>query len=297
MHLACCILPSSHRDVMEVLFYFLYWTSSFSHIDEESGSKMDIHNLSTVITPNILYPKRKEGSPPDSSEGYFLAIEAVDTLIKEYDRFAKVPHEVLDILHNEFATIPADITSKEVFSRIENYKSVHKIPPPALSVDPIKDREPKEYQIPTHYGPSQVRRVSDTNTRSASGAPNAGGAEGNVSGGSSSGSSGSNAGNGMSATSNSSSGSSGNTNAAPGSFSKDGASYTNGSTSFPAPTAGVEMSAQSRPSTSSNNGHEFGGVYSLTTPINNHHEGGEFVHGNAKLATSEVPPVSYGRIQ
>lgn len=126
MHLACCILPSAHRDVMEVLFYFLFWTASFSHIDEESGSKMDIHNLSTVITPNILYAKHKEGSPPDSSEGYFLAIEAIDTLIKEYDRFSKVPQEVLVILNNEFSQASSDITSKEIFARIGQYKNTLK---------------------------------------------------------------------------------------------------------------------------------------------------------------------------
>lgn len=63
---------------MEILFTFMNWTASFSHIDEESGSKMDIHNLSTVITPNILYSKNKDSGMDDS----FLAIEAVHTLIE-----------------------------------------------------------------------------------------------------------------------------------------------------------------------------------------------------------------------
>lgn len=63
---------------MEILFSFLNWAASFSHIDEESGSKMDIHNLATVITPNILYSSKKAEAGMDDS---FLAIEAVHTLI------------------------------------------------------------------------------------------------------------------------------------------------------------------------------------------------------------------------
>lgn len=78
LHLTCCLLPKAHRDTMEVLFTFLNWVSSFSHVDEESGSKMDIHNLATVITPNILH-RGKENVPVDDS---FLAIEAVHSLIE-----------------------------------------------------------------------------------------------------------------------------------------------------------------------------------------------------------------------
>lgn len=86
LHLSCCLLPKSHRDCMEILFSFLNWTASFSHIDEESGSKMDIHNLSTVITPNILYSKNKEFGMDDS----FLAIEAVHTMIEYNERMSEV---------------------------------------------------------------------------------------------------------------------------------------------------------------------------------------------------------------
>lgn len=71
---------------MEVLFAFLNWASSFSHVDEESGSKMDIHNLATVMTPNILYPNAKNDSVDDS----FLAIEAVNMLIMYNDTMCEV---------------------------------------------------------------------------------------------------------------------------------------------------------------------------------------------------------------
>jgi hypothetical protein len=38
LHLTCCLLPKSHRDSLEVLFSFLNWVASFSHVDEESGA-------------------------------------------------------------------------------------------------------------------------------------------------------------------------------------------------------------------------------------------------------------------
>lgn len=86
LHLACCLLPKAHRDTMEVLFTFLNWTSSFSHVDEESGSKMDIHNLATVMTPNILYPNAKNSTVDES----FQAIEAVNALITYNDTMCEV---------------------------------------------------------------------------------------------------------------------------------------------------------------------------------------------------------------
>jgi RhoGAP domain/LIM domain len=78
LHLTCCLLPKSHRDCLEVLFSFLNWVASFHQVDEESGSKMDTHNLATVIAPNILFTNSKNAGMDDS----FLAIEAVHSLIE-----------------------------------------------------------------------------------------------------------------------------------------------------------------------------------------------------------------------
>jgi len=82
---------------MEVLFSFLHWVSSFSHVDEESGSKMDIHNLATVITPNILYLKQDKPSVNDSSvNDSFLAIEAVHSLIYNNEAMCEVfMHQII----------------------------------------------------------------------------------------------------------------------------------------------------------------------------------------------------------
>jgi len=84
---------------MEVLFAFLNWTSSFSHVDEDSGSKMDIHNLATVITPNILYPNAKNSTVDES----FLSIEAVNALITYNDALCEVSS---DLAHAGFMLTP-----------------------------------------------------------------------------------------------------------------------------------------------------------------------------------------------
>lgn len=86
LHLTACLLPKSHRDCLEILFTFLSWVASFHQIDEESGSKMDTHNLATVIAPNILYSADKNAGMDDS----FLAIEAVHSLIEFNEQMCEV---------------------------------------------------------------------------------------------------------------------------------------------------------------------------------------------------------------
>ncbi|KAF5102589.1 hypothetical protein D0Z00_000299 [Geotrichum galactomycetum] len=123
MHLICCLLPNAHRDVVEVLFYFLNWTSTFAHMEDDTGSKMDIHNLSTVITPNVLYEKKKDNVPTmptaESSEEFFLGIEAVDVLIREYSRFAHVPSKILSVLSRLDCNTLNESTSNEILTKID----------------------------------------------------------------------------------------------------------------------------------------------------------------------------------
>ena len=47
---------------------------------------MDIHNLATVMTPNILYPNTKNSTVDES----FLSIEAVNALITHNDTMCEV---------------------------------------------------------------------------------------------------------------------------------------------------------------------------------------------------------------
>jgi hypothetical protein len=72
---------------LEILFSFLVWASSFSQVDDDTGSKMDTHNLATVITPNILKERTEKGGMDESS---FLAIEAVNLLIDYNDQMCEV---------------------------------------------------------------------------------------------------------------------------------------------------------------------------------------------------------------
>jgi hypothetical protein len=124
---------------MEVLFAFLNWVSSFHTIDEETGSKMDIHNLATVIAPNILYsnPKGQEQKFTDVDSS-FLAIEAVRAILECNDEMCevsrrierslslerklialKVPSDLVSILNDPtlFDEDRTDITTKEILKR------------------------------------------------------------------------------------------------------------------------------------------------------------------------------------
>ncbi|EGG12495.1 uncharacterized protein MELLADRAFT_46530 [Melampsora larici-populina 98AG31] len=115
LHLICCLLPKSHRDTMEVLFVFMKWVASFSHVDEETGSKMDLQNLATVITPNILYNRSKE--PPSRDES-FLAIRAVNELLEFQDEIFMVPETVWLVMRNsEMTNLGNHLNVNEITSK------------------------------------------------------------------------------------------------------------------------------------------------------------------------------------
>lgn len=78
LHLTCCLLPKPNRDCLEILFCFVKWVGSFHQVDDESGSKMDVKNLATVIAPNVLFDRNKTlGLDSDP----MFAIETVEMLI------------------------------------------------------------------------------------------------------------------------------------------------------------------------------------------------------------------------
>ncbi|KAG0314437.1 hypothetical protein BGZ99_008133 [Dissophora globulifera] len=117
LHLTCCLLPKPNRDSMEAICLFLRWVASFSHVDEETGSKMDLHNLATVITPNVLYSKSKDPIKDES----FLAIEAVMGLLEYQDEFCVVPEDLSLILNDQdLVESSMDLSSKDILKRCEN---------------------------------------------------------------------------------------------------------------------------------------------------------------------------------
>ncbi|KAI1382170.1 RhoGAP-domain-containing protein [Hypoxylon crocopeplum] len=117
LHLACCLLPQTHRDTLEVLFSFLKWVATFHQVDEDTGSRMDVHNLARVIAPNILYSSEKS---PSFSDEPMTAVACVEELIQFNEEMCMVPVELMDILSDSTLFINnGDITTKEILKRIE----------------------------------------------------------------------------------------------------------------------------------------------------------------------------------
>ncbi|KAG8682410.1 hypothetical protein FRC08_014981 [Ceratobasidium sp. 394] len=117
LHYIVILLPKAHRDTMEVLFVFLKWVSLFSHVDEETGSKMDLVNLATVITPSILYSKGRDAAREES----FVAIGVITRLLEDQDLFFSVPDDFLWVLGNLEAFSGAlDMPTRDVQRRCEN---------------------------------------------------------------------------------------------------------------------------------------------------------------------------------
>lgn len=198
LHLTCCLLPKPHRDTMEVLFTFMNWVSSFSHVDEESGSKMDIHNLATVITPNIIH-RGKENVPVDDS---FLAIEAVHSLIECNESMCEVsqtfstpfpstkkkrktnittpqvPEDLALILNDStLFSNNAEITTKEILKRYGDRAKAPVVSSPAVNASKIDTYGDASSPVPTtshsysggqRDGASTVQRVdTDPNMATA----------------------------------------------------------------------------------------------------------------------------------
>ncbi|KAK4227214.1 hypothetical protein QBC38DRAFT_196855 [Podospora fimiseda] len=117
LHLACCLLPKANRDCMEILFCFLKWVGSFHQVDDESGSKMDVKNLATVIAPNVLFDRNKV-SALDSDPMY--AILAVEVLIMNIEEMCIVPDELVDILNDQSLFSNSDLTTKDLIKKFSD---------------------------------------------------------------------------------------------------------------------------------------------------------------------------------
>ncbi|KAI5304483.1 hypothetical protein KEM56_006454 [Ascosphaera pollenicola] len=129
LHLTCCLLPKPHRDTIEVLFNFLNWAATFSQIDEESGSKMDVHNLATVIAPGVLRPDDGKLPAGSSATTYgtgknvsvkdgLLAIEAVASLIEDVDTMAEVPRDIANLLNDKsFVSTVSSMSSADIIKK------------------------------------------------------------------------------------------------------------------------------------------------------------------------------------
>jgi hypothetical protein len=105
---------------MEVLFVFLKWVASFSYKDEETGSRMDMPNLATVICPSILYAKGANAARDES----FIAIQAVQDLLENQDDYYRVPKELAFVINEGIYNIFAkelDLPPKEIHRHCTKY--------------------------------------------------------------------------------------------------------------------------------------------------------------------------------
>ncbi|KAJ3139377.1 asparagine-linked glycosylation protein [Physocladia obscura] len=85
IHLLCCLLPKPNWDLLQTLLQFLQYVSNY-----KETNKMDVPNLATVMSPNILYGRGK--NPGDDQP--FLSITAVQMLIYYQDEFKMVPDDI-----------------------------------------------------------------------------------------------------------------------------------------------------------------------------------------------------------
>ncbi len=87
LHMAFCLLPQTHRDTLEVLFTFFKWVATFHQVDEDTGSRMDVHNLARVIAPNILRMNTKSASFSDEP---MIVVACVEELIQTNEEMCMV---------------------------------------------------------------------------------------------------------------------------------------------------------------------------------------------------------------
>jgi len=103
---------------MEVLFVFLKWVASFAHMDAETGSKMDVTNLATVIGPSILYARGRDALRDET----FGALRVVTELLEHQDEFFLVPEEFLSILHDQhYFANSLELPSKEFLKKCDTF--------------------------------------------------------------------------------------------------------------------------------------------------------------------------------
>ncbi|TFK26181.1 hypothetical protein FA15DRAFT_667679 [Coprinopsis marcescibilis] len=121
LHMICLLMPKSHRDTMEVIFVFLKWVASFAHMDAETGSKMDLPNLATVICPSILYARGQNALRDDT----FGALKVVTTLLEGQDEYFIVPEEFLPILQDQdYFAKDVELPVKEFMKKVDAYLRV-----------------------------------------------------------------------------------------------------------------------------------------------------------------------------
>lgn len=90
LQLVTLLLPRTHRDTMEVLFVFFKFVATFSMVDDETGNRMDVANLATVLAPSLLFTRTAELTTTEAR----LAQAVVQDMIEHQDDFWFVPEDL-----------------------------------------------------------------------------------------------------------------------------------------------------------------------------------------------------------
>ncbi|KAJ2792593.1 Rho-type GTPase activating protein Rga1 [Coemansia linderi] len=120
---ASILMPQANRDMLNVLMTFLNWVATFCHVDEQTGSKMDIFNLATVITPNILYADVKEPTRGDRDDTFsYEACNVIQQFMEAGEYLWMLPDAVIAFLRDnssEFVEGVSELNTKELLRRCE----------------------------------------------------------------------------------------------------------------------------------------------------------------------------------
>lgn len=143
LKIAYAMLPKANRDLTEVLLSFLAWVATFAYLESttgeaDGGSKMDTHNLATVLTPNILYESMTPTKPTSISminqkvgggvgESQFLSIEVIHEMIENNDDLTVIPTGIYKLFRmSGFDNVPGVAVGGGVMSTMNGTVKVNK---------------------------------------------------------------------------------------------------------------------------------------------------------------------------
>ena len=134
---ACCLLPRPNLHVLQVLMWFMEEVSCHAGMHQDWGNKMDLDNLATVITPNILYASSAPGSSHGgwsldpalsdslaSTASAFEAIKVIKTILTHQQEIWQVPSSILKALEEleDKEKVKEGVQEREGREIIKRYK-------------------------------------------------------------------------------------------------------------------------------------------------------------------------------
>ncbi len=91
LQLVMCLLPKQNIDLLSVLVRFFIEVSTYAALPNNTGNKMTLENMATVIAPNILYTK---ANVPEQSTA---VIELIKVLLEAHSTVFKVDMAILTL--------------------------------------------------------------------------------------------------------------------------------------------------------------------------------------------------------